>query len=136
MGFKPGQSGNPAGRPKGVANQHKLRGIITKDLPAILQTLADLAKAGDTAAAKLLLDRCLPALKPQDQPVSLPLGDDLTQAATAVLNALAAGTVTPDQAATVAATIGALARTRDAAELERRIFNLEELLNATPQQHQ
>ena len=55
-----GQSGNPSGRKKGDAAITRARKIIASELPAIISALAELAKAGDTQAAKILIDRLLP----------------------------------------------------------------------------
>jgi hypothetical protein len=64
MGFKKGTSGNPAGRKPGtVTKVGKLRAGIEAHVPGILETLAELAKGGDVQAAKILLDRVLPALR-------------------------------------------------------------------------
>ena len=42
MPFKKGQSGNPAGRPKGLRDRRAaLRYKLTRQLPDILKTLAD-----------------------------------------------------------------------------------------------
>ena len=126
--FTKGQSGNPKGRPKGILNQAGWREIIAKDLPDILKSLAASAKAGDTAAAKLLLDRVLPSIKTTDQPAPLPPATgpvDLAGAAGAVLSALTTGDATPDQAASLASVLASLARVREITELEQRIVALE-----------
>jgi len=67
--FKPGQSGNPKGREPGKTPAAKLRQFITKAMPEILSQLVEQAKAGDVAAAKVLIDRVCPPLKPQALPI-------------------------------------------------------------------
>ena len=59
MAWKPGQSGNPAGR-KASSVITRVRARIAKNLPPIIDKLVSLALAGDVAAAKLLLERCVP----------------------------------------------------------------------------
>ena len=127
--FKPGESGNPGGRkPGSLARSGKLRASIEKDIPDILSVLVEQAKIGDTAAAKLLLDRCLPVLRPVDQPTPLAIGEgsaDLAGAAAAVLTGLAAGTLSPDQAQSVAGVLSALARVEETVGLAARVAALE-----------
>lgn len=129
MAFAKGQSGNPQGRPPRTDTERAQREAIRAALPGIIETLVELAKSGDTEAARLLMDRALPALKPQDQAVNLPLGSDLTQASAVVLAGLTAGALTPDQGAAIAGVLSALVRVREATELEQRITKLEESAN-------
>jgi hypothetical protein len=75
--FRPGQTGNPAGRPRRprLPGPDKLRADLLRDeVPGILIAMVAQAKGGDARAARLILDRCLPALLPQDAPVPLPPG--------------------------------------------------------------
>ncbi|NEV61658.1 DUF5681 domain-containing protein [Thiorhodococcus minor] len=125
MAFEKGKSGNPKGRPRGIVNQAKLRKAIEKDLPEIIEAMTTAAKAGDTAAARLLVDKVLPSLKPQDTPVKLPLGDDLAESGRAVLAAVGASEVTPEQGARILQGLGALSRVIETDELLRRIEALE-----------
>ncbi len=133
--FSPGTSGNPQGRPSGaVGMAGKLRLAMAKEVPAVIASLLDRAKQGDVQAASLILARVLPALKPVDEPAPLPSDldmSDLNAAPRAVLAALASGAVTPDQAATMANALSALARVRETVELENRIARLEEHRHAT-----
>ena len=97
MGWKKGQSGNPAGRPKGTAKVAKLRSLIEADMPEIIAKVVELAKEGDMSAAKLLVDRAVPALKPVEQlRVTLP-GGSLVERGEAVLNAMQAGEIAPGE---------------------------------------
>ena len=57
--FKPGVSGNPLGRKKDKTPATLLRKSIAEAMPEIILTLIEQAKNGDTAAAKVLLDRLL-----------------------------------------------------------------------------
>lgn len=67
--FEPGQSGNPAGRPKGSRNKATLAVEVLFDGEAevITRKAIELAKNGDLAAIRLCLDRIAPPRK--DRPV-------------------------------------------------------------------
>ena len=124
--WKPGQSGNPKGRPPGAGEVAKLRAAIAGQVPAILESLTAAAMAGDVQAARLLLERTLPALKPAEQAQALHLPDGtLTDQGRAVLAAVAAGELAPGQGAALLGAIGALARVAEIDELARRIEVLE-----------
>lgn len=125
--WKAGESGNPNGRPPGVGEVTKLRNSIAKHLPAIITQLVTKAKEGDAQAARLLLERVLPALKPIEQAValSLPDGEGITGQGKAIVQAVAAGTLAPGQGAALLTGLGALARIKEIDELERRITQLE-----------
>ncbi|WP_394752797.1 DUF5681 domain-containing protein [Crenothrix sp.] len=72
--FKKGQSGNHAGRPVGIGSSIQLRKLITPDdIRDVLETVVQAAKGGDMAAAKILLDRTIPVLKPQTQITDNPI---------------------------------------------------------------
>ena len=124
--WKPGQSGNPKGRPAGSGEVAKLRAAIAGQVPAILESLTAAALAGDVQAARLLLERTLPALKPAEQAQALHLPDGtLTDQGRAVLAAVAAGELAPGQGAALLGAIGTLARVAEVDELARRIEALE-----------
>jgi len=133
MPFQPGMSGNPRGRRPRSDTEQRQREAIRKALPGIVAKLISSAVAGDTTASKLLLERVMPAYKPQDRPAPLPLPDgthDLAGAAQAALVGLSSGTLTPDQAGAVAGVLSALVRVKESVELEDRVAALENRTNA------
>ncbi len=123
----PGQSGNPRGRPPGLGKVAKLREVITAAVPDIVAALIDQAKAGDTQAAKLLLERAIPAVRPESLPLPLPLpeGAGLGEQGAAILAAVRDGQVGIHEASALLSAIGAHARAVEVHELIRRIELLE-----------
>ncbi len=122
-----GQSGNLKGRPPGVSAITKMRESLAGDVPAILAGLVQAAKDGDVAAAKLVLERVLPALKPSEQAQALNLGEgSLTEQGRAILRAVAAAELAPGQGAQLLSAIGTLARVVEIDELQVRIAALED----------
>ena len=89
MGFLPGQSGNPAGRPKGSVNRQlqMIRAAAELVLPMVLQK----ALAGDFESQKLILTLGMPKLKPVEVPLEFLLDDGETPSARAILQQVAAG---------------------------------------------
>jgi hypothetical protein len=129
MPFKKGQSGNPAGRPKGLRDRRAaLRYKLTRQLPDILKTLAAAAKGGDIQAARLILERTLPALKSAGETLTLPGADTPASQGRTVLGACAQGDITPDEAATLMQAISAQARVVEVEELAQRVGALEEAM--------
>lgn len=121
-----GKSGNPGGRKPGTGKVAELRTAIAKDMPAIVKALTAAAKGGDVSAAKLLLDRVLPALKPVEETIALLLpGETFTDRGRAALDAIAGGQLAPGQGAALLGAMGALARLVETDELNRRIAALE-----------
>jgi hypothetical protein len=126
--WKPGQSGNPAGRAKGSINvSTRLRKMI--DAEAIVKALQDAALTkGDVQAARTLLERALPVHRATAEPVKVAgvrEADTLTDKARVVLDAVAEGRVPPDIGAQLVTAIGAVARVAEMDELLRRIEALE-----------
>lgn len=124
--WRPGESGNPAGRRPGSGSVQQLRQGIEESLPAIIQSLTEKAKAGDIGAARLLLERVIPPLKPVEAPQALQIdGDGLSGQAKSVVTLAASGEVSVTQATQLIAALGTLAKLIEVDELERRIQSLE-----------
>ena len=128
--FKSGQSGNPAGRPKGTRNKTTLavEALLDGEAEAITRKAIEKAKDGDMTAIRLCLDRMVPPVK--DKPVSfdLPVIDsaqDAAVAAGAVLRAVADGDLTPIEAAEVSKIVSTYVAALETSDLEQRIAKLE-----------
>ena len=125
-GWKPGQSGNPAGRKPGTGEVARLRAAIAVHVPALIETLIERALSGDVGAARLLLERVIAPLKASEETAALALPDGtLTEQGRAVLGAVAVGDLAPGQGAALLASLGTLAKIREGDELESRIAALE-----------
>src|SRR3954463_11789814 len=71
--FQKGQSGNPRGRPPGARNRatQAIEALLDGEAETITRKAVELAKAGDTVALRLCLDRLAPVRK--DRPVTFAL---------------------------------------------------------------
>lgn len=128
--FKPGQSGNPAGKPKGARN-HATRAIlklIEGGAEEITLAVLAAAKGGDMGAARFILERIAPPIR--ERPVSIDLPDigtaaGIAEAQAAILQAAADGDLLPGEASTLSAITEARRKAMETEELERRIAALE-----------
>ena len=130
--WRPGESGNPRGKPRGAGKVARLREAIGDALPQVIERLVQSALSGDVGAARLLLERVCPALRPVEVPavVSLPADGTLTEQARALLAAAATGALAPAQAAALVQALGTTARIAEADDLAARVRALEEALEA------
>jgi hypothetical protein len=123
--------GNPGGgKPKGA--RHKVTRAIEELLEgqheALTQKAIEKALEGDMVALRLCLDRIAPPRK--DAPISIMLpavrsAEDAVAASEAILGAVSAGEVTPDEGGRVMALLTAHKAIVETGDLERRIAALE-----------
>src|SRR5450830_798359 len=120
-GWDAGVSGNPKGRPTGTGSVAKLRKVIEQQMPELLNVLMQKAMTGDVSAAKLLIERVLPPLRPaeQTQPIKLP-AEGLTEQGKAILAAVASGELAATQGAALIGAVGSLSRVVEIDELAKR----------------
>ena len=130
MQFQKGQSGNPAGRPRGSRNKASIR--MHEKLEEKAEELVDkavaLAMAGNVGALRLCLERLLPPRKNEPLLCEMPplaKAADAVAAIAGIASAAVAGDVTADEAAKVAKVISLYVNTLEAHEFEGRLAQLE-----------
>jgi hypothetical protein len=128
--FKPGQSGNPKGRPRGARHRTTLAALelLNGEAEALSRKAVELALEGDTTALRLCLERIAPPCR--EVPVTFEIPEmvtaaDASKAMAGLLKAVADGDLVPAQGAAVANLIEAFRWTLETEELERRIERLE-----------
>jgi len=136
--FKPGTSGNPAGRRKNAKTRKTLISesldSISKERDidvrkAIVENMVNLSLDGDMIATRLLLERLEPAYKPVSAPIELPrLPVDLFKKAEAILKLAATGELSVDNARELLSGISVLLKAQEQTELASRLEIIEEKL--------
>ena len=124
-----GRTNNPAGRPKGVGVVARLRNEMLGEgkVTQLVEKVYAAALAGDMTAARLLLDRALPALRTQAALVNVPLNpaDTLTARAEALLMAAAAGELPSCAASELIRALASVSAIEQGDELRKRLDALE-----------
>lgn len=128
--FAKGHSGNSAGKPRGARHYttRLAEALIEGEAEILVRKVIELAIAGDVAALKMCLDRILPARRDRSVRLKFQIaknGDDLMLAFDQILEAVAKGEVTPEEAATIAGIIERRCRVFEHVELIGRIKALE-----------
>lgn len=124
--FAPGTSGNPGGRSPAVK---EIRAKLEKGSKKVADAVIAAASGGDMQAARLVLERIVPASKPVSDPISFEIDQtDLPSTARSILAAIAAGQIPPDQGKALIDSVAAMARITEIAELEQQLIELRELM--------
>jgi len=135
--FGKGQSGNPAGRPKGSRSRatQALEAIFDGEAEAITRKAIEMALGGDPAVMRMCLDRLVPPRR--DRPVTFDLppidtAADITVASRTLLEAVAAGDLTPSEAADIGKSLDVHARAIEIHDHGQRLAAIEaKLLQST-----
>jgi hypothetical protein len=128
--FRKGRSGNPSGKPKGARHKATMavQALLEGEAEALTRKCIDLAKAGDTTALRLCMERLAPAMKSRVIHLSMPsieTAADVLKAQAEAIRAMACGEVTPDEAATIAGVLEAKRKAIETADLEQRLTAIE-----------
>jgi Family of unknown function (DUF5681) len=128
--FQKGQSGNPAGMPKGTRHKatRAIEALLEGEAEALTRKAVEMALQGDGTALRLCLERLCPPRK--DRPVSFELppisnASHLPKAAIGLLQAVADAEVTPEEAGGVMRLIDGAGKAIEVGELAERIAALE-----------
>lgn len=129
--FEAGTSGNPSGRPRGARNKTTIavEALLEGEAEALTRRAIELALDGDTTAMRLCLDRLMPVRK--DRPITFELPQieeaaDLPKATSALLHGVAAGEITPSEAAELSRLIDAHVKAIETNDLAQRLEALEQ----------
>ena len=129
--FKPGQSGNPAGKPRGTLNHatRVVQALIDGQADALVGKALELALSGDGPVLRAMLDRLCPPRK--DSPVimaglpKIETAADLPKATAAILAEVTAGRITPGEGHALAGLLDGHRRAVEITEIEARLTALE-----------
>lgn len=127
---RPFQTGN-SGRPKGVRNKATMamEALLEGEGEALTRRAVDMALSGDTTAMRLCLDRILPPRKDRHVPFALPKLEtpaDAVKATAALVEAVAAGDLTPSEAAELSKLVEGFTRAADLHDIQTRLERLEQ----------
>lgn len=126
---KPFGPGNP-GKPKGARHRATLaaEAMLDGEADALTRKAIDMAKAGDTVALRLCLERLVPPRKERPFAVDLPTisgAQDHPAALVSIFAAVAAGELTAGEAQSLAGLLDQHRRAVETAEIIGRIEALE-----------
>jgi|ETN07SMinimDraft_1059922.scaffolds.fasta_scaffold01215_5 hypothetical protein len=130
--FKAGQSGNPAGKPKGTIHKvTQLRDALLDDVPALLERTKQAALEGDMTAMKILLDRTVPTLKPGQATVYLPELDvdmPVHQKASIITDAVVTGDIPAESGLSLLKMAEALAKILETTQIREELDALKTMM--------
>jgi hypothetical protein len=137
MRFQKGESGNPAGRPRGALNRATVlaQELLSARVESIAGKLIELAEGGDMRAIRVCMERLVPVIKDQPIAVELPPIEkpaDSVEAAASIAAAVAAGDLSATEAAQLAKVIEVYVRTLDSKGFDERLSKLEKEISGAP----
>lgn len=130
--WKPGQSGNPAGKPSGARNRatQMVMALMEGAAEEITTTIIDAAKKGDLAAAKLVLERLAPPVRERAIALALPNTDTpsgINEAQRKIVEAVGSGDLLPAEGTALAGIVEVRRKAYETNEMDQRISELERL---------
>lgn len=131
--FKPGQSGNPNGRPKGTRNKRTLalEALLEGEAELLTRKCIDMAKAGDTTALRLCMERIYPVRKGSPIEIDIPMinnAEDIPIAISAIIQSVSTANISPEEGEVIMKLFDAERRAFETDELAKKIKSLEEVM--------
>jgi len=125
--FKPGESGNPDGRPIGSKDKRtQYRELFEPHADALIQKVINLALDGDTTCLKMCIDRLVSPFRAKNATITLDdIEGTLTEKGEKIINAMGKGKISPSDTSSMLSALAAQARIIEIEELEKRISDLE-----------
>jgi hypothetical protein len=127
--FVKGQSGNPAGRPRGSRNRmRELAELLDDQAEALLRSVVTRALEGDAIAMRLCVERILAPRRERPMELDLPPiqgAADISGAMAAVTTAATQGNLTPGEAATLSKVVETYLHAIEATDFEYRLRAVE-----------
>lgn len=128
--YRPGASGNPAGKAPGTRNRasRQLDELLENEAQALGRRAVELAMEGNPIVLKALVDRLSPPRKDRTVEFSLPpieTAADLPKATKALLAAVAEGVLSPNEAVELSKLVETHMQALKVTDLDERLARIE-----------
>ena len=129
MPFQPGQSGNPAGRPRGARNKASMLAdaMVQDKIEALMEVMIGCALDGNMLALRLCTNRAAPPARERPVAFALPplnTAADAAAAIAAIADGMTAGELTAGEADVLNRIVDNFRRTLEATVFEQRMEDL------------
>jgi hypothetical protein len=136
-GFRPGRSGNPSGRPKGARNKTTLavEALFQGEAGELTRACIERAKAGDSTALRLAMERICPPLRERRVSIDIPpvaSASDMPIVLDQIIGAVAAGKLSPGEGLTLSSIVLSAGKAFELGDLATRLAEIERRLGGAP----
>ena len=132
--FAKGESGNPAGKPRGARNRATLaaEALLDGESEALARKAIELALSGDVIALRLCIERIVP--RRNDRPIQFALPElhvaaDAIKAVGAIADGVARGELSDSEARSLVALVDCFRETLSIVDLDQRLAAVEQHLS-------